>query len=142
MPDKDPFRHFIDAQDGVYTKVLEELASGRKRSHWMWFIFPQIRGLGSSAMNRRFALASVEAAREYYRHPVLGPRLRACCRLLLQSGEEDAAAIFGELDALKLRSSMTLFHLAAPQCTEIAAVLDRFFAGRPDPATLELADSP
>lgn len=142
MTGPDPFQHFLDAQAVVYPQVLAELAAGRKYSHWMWFIFPQLSGLGKSATSRRFALASSQQALEYYDHPVLGPRLRECCRVLLDGGQDDARVIFGSLDALKLRSSMTLFSCAAPKCTECGAVLDRFFAGQPDPVTLKLLDPP
>lgn len=142
MPGGDHFQHFLDAQEPVYDRVLDELRAGHKRGHWIWFIFPQLRGLGSSAMNRRFALDSVAEATAYARHPVLGPRLRECCRVLLAGEQEDPRAIFGSLDALKLRSCMTLFQLAAPECAEFSAVLARFYAGQADAATLELLDSP
>jgi uncharacterized protein (DUF1810 family) len=100
---------FVSAQDRVWPAVLEELRAGRKTSHWMWFVFPQLAGLGRSPMSRRYALAGADEAREYFAHPVLGPRLRECCELLLTHSGLSAYDIFGGIDAMKLRSSMTLF---------------------------------
>lgn len=126
---------FLTAQATVHAGVVEELRRGRKTGHWMWFVFPQIDGLGSSLMSQRYSIASLEEARAYLAHPVLGPRLRACAGLVLTSAAPTAEAIFGSLDAMKLRSSMTLFHRAAPDEPVFAAVLDRYFGGVPDPAT-------
>jgi uncharacterized protein (DUF1810 family) len=130
---------FVEAQDagGTYDRALAELRAGRKTSHWMWFVFPQIAGLGRSPAAQRYAIASLEEARAYLAHPVLGPRLAACCDALLADGATDAAEVLGGIDALKLRSSMTLFARAAPGEARFAQVLDRFYGGRPDPATLE-----
>jgi uncharacterized protein (DUF1810 family) len=126
---------FVAAQDPIYRRVLEELRSGRKVSHWMWFVFPQVAGLGSSPMSQRYAIASLEEARTYLAHPVLGARLRECAGLLLATHGQSADAILGHIDALKLRSSMTLFHRAAPGERLFVEVLERFHRGIPDPAT-------
>lgn len=135
----DPFelQRFVDAQDPVLDTVLAELRGGRKRSHWMWFVFPQLASLGRSAMARHYGLASLDEARSYWRHPVLGPRLRACCEALLQSPGRSAQAVFGSPDDLKLRSCMTLFSLAAPGEAPFDAVLQRFCAGERDARTVE-----
>lgn len=132
---------FVAAQDPVYEQVRRELAAGRKQSHWMWFIFPQLAGLGQSALSRRFALASLEEARQYWAHPVVGPRLRECTELALGCGRQDAHAIFGSPDDLKFRSSMTLFARAVPHEPLFQAALDRFFGGQPDPRTLALLEA-
>jgi len=130
----DPFRlqRFVDAQAPVYDRVLEELRRGEKRSHWMWFIFPQLRGLGRSAIAEEFAIASREEAEAYFRHPVLGPRLVECTRLVNAIEGRSVAQIFGYPDDLKFRSSMTLF---APYHPEFRAALDKYFAGESDPLT-------
>ena len=126
---------FVRAQDPVYASALAELGAGRKTSHWMWFVFPQIAGLGYSAMSARYAIESLAEARAYLEHPVLGPRLRECASLVLAAPAASAEQIFGSIDAMKLRSSMTLFHRAAPQEPLFERVLDRYFGGQPDPAT-------
>ncbi len=147
MPDVDLDR-FVAAQDAgdIYLLALEELSAGRKRSHWMWFVFPQIAGLGRSETARRFAISSAAEASAYLRHPVLGPRLLESIRALLDSpataGGCTAEDVFGVVDAVKLRSSMTLFHQVAPEQREFSDVLDRFFDKRSDPATLALLESP
>jgi uncharacterized protein (DUF1810 family) len=128
-------QRFLDAQDGVYDRALGELRAGRKSSHWMWFVFPQIHGLGSSAMSQRFAITSLDEAREYLADPVLGARLRECATVLAETHGRTAEQIFGGIDAQKLRSSMTLFHLAAPDESVFRAVLDKYYAGDLDPAT-------
>ena len=128
---------FVRAQDGIYDDVLAELRAGRKRRHWMWFVFPQIRGLGSSPTAQTYAISSADEARAYLAHPVLGPRLRECAQALLDLPGSDAAAVLGPVDAQKLRSCMTLFGAADPADPLFPAVLDRYFAGQPDPATLE-----
>ena len=142
MPSDDRFdlQRFLDAQDGggTYERALEEVRRGRKASHWMWFVFPQVAGLGSSEMNRRFAITSLDEAVAYLAHPVLGRRLRECTDavLALPASVTDAEEVFGWIDSRKLRSSMTLFHRAAPAGeVRFVAVLDRFFAGEPDAAT-------
>ena len=127
---------FVTAQDRDYETVVSELRRGRKKSHWIWFIFPQIAGLGHSAMSQHFAIASLDEARAYLAHPVLGPRLRECARLVLAVEGRTAEEIFGSIDAMKLRSSMTLFQRAAPNEPEFALVLDRYFDGVEDEATL------
>jgi len=129
---------FVTAQDREYETVLRELRRGRKSSHWIWFIFPQIAGLGYSAMSRHFAIGSLDEARAYLDHAILGPRLRECARLVLAVEGRTAEEILGSTDAMKLRSSMTLFHRAAPNEADIALVLDRYYSGVADPATDEL----
>jgi uncharacterized protein (DUF1810 family) len=126
---------FVAAQERVYDDVRDELRRGRKSSHWMWFIFPQIAGLGRSEMSRQFAIASLDEARAYLAHPVLGARLRECAGLVLATPARTAEEIFGPIDAVKLRSSMTLFHRAAPGEPLFTEVLGRYFEGVPDPAT-------
>ena len=130
---------FVAAQDPVWPDVLAELEAGRKRTHWIWFVFPQIAGLGRSGMARRYALASVAEAARYLDHPVLGPRLRCATTLMLRHAGQSAEAILGPVDAMKLRSSMTLFALARPDELCFAAALDAFWDGAPDPATLAIA---
>ena len=135
----DPFdlQRFIEAQDagGTYERALAELRGGRKVSHWMWFVFPQIAGLGRSPMAARYAISGLEEARAYVAHPVLGPRLRACAGALAEQRGRSAVEILGEVDALKLRSSMTLFARAAPGEALFADVLAQYFDGVPDPQT-------
>ncbi len=126
---------FVAAQERVYDDVLVELRQGRKTSHWMWFVFPQIAGLGHSETARYYAVGSLAEARAYLAHPVLGPRLRECANLLLAVGGRTAEEILGPVDAMKLRSSMTLFLRAAPEEAVYARVLDRFFGGVVDGAT-------
>ncbi len=138
----DPFdlSRFVDAQSGTYDTALAELRAGRKRSHWMWFIFPQPAGLGFSAMSQRYAIASLTEARAYLAHPVLGPRLLDCTRLVL-AADGSIATILGAPDDMKFHSSMTLFGEASdePVFTEALA---RFFAGTKDRATLDLLARP
>jgi len=126
---------FVEAQERVYDDVLEELRRGRKTSHWIWFIFPQIAGLGHSWVSERYAIASLDEARAYLAHPILGPRLRECADLVLEISSKTADEILGSTDAMKLRSCMTLFHRAAPDEPVFAHVLDRFFGGVADDAT-------
>ena len=143
---------FVDAQeaDGTYDHALRELRAGRKRGHWMWFVFPQVAGLGTSATSRRFALETVGAARAFLAHPVLGPRLLDCVDALLELPDgrgEDADAggtpapsaedVLGDVDAMKLHSSLTLFAQADPSEERFSRALGRFFDGTLDPATLE-----
>ena len=128
------------AQDagGTYSRAVAELRAGRKASHWMWFVFPQIAGLGRSATAQEFAISSLDEARAYLRHPVLGPRLADSARVLTEVAGRSAEQIFGGLDAQKLRSSMTLFLRAGPgdpQASPFAQVLSQYFDGQPDPAT-------
>jgi uncharacterized protein (DUF1810 family) len=130
-------QRFVDAQDsgGTYRQALAELRQGRKTSHWMWFVFPQIAGLGQSEMSRRYAVASLAEARAYLDHPVLGPRLVECCQALLAHHDRSAEEILGGIDAIKLRSSMTLFARADPQAEVFQQLLDRYFEGEADAAT-------
>jgi uncharacterized protein (DUF1810 family) len=134
----DELAHFVQAQDQVYADVVRELGTGRKRSHWMWFIFPQLTGLAPSAMSQRYALDSTEAAKRYLQHPVLGPRLRECTQLVLDVPNRSAEAIFGYPDYLKFRSSMTLFALAEPSAELFQQALDKYYSGQGDEKTLEL----
>ncbi|WP_426338814.1 DUF1810 domain-containing protein [Pseudoduganella sp. S-14] len=129
---------FTAAQEGVYQQVVSELSAGRKRSHWMWFIFPQIAGLGSSAMARHYAISGLPEARAYLAHPVLGGRLRECSALVLAVQGTTVHGIFGSPDNMKFHSSMTLFAQAAPDEALFRACLDKYFGGVPDPATLDL----
>jgi uncharacterized protein (DUF1810 family) len=131
---------FVAAQDAdrTYERAVSELRDGRKRSHWMWFVFPQIAGLGQSATSKRYAISSLAEARAYLQHPVLGSRLLDCARIIAATGGSSAEKILGGIDAQKLHSSMTLFAQAAPYDVTFAAVLDRFFGGEPDPATMGL----
>jgi uncharacterized protein (DUF1810 family) len=140
----DPFdlQRFVDAQADVYEDVHDELHAGRKTSHWMWFVFPQLRGLGHSPMAQRYGIASLDEARAYLAHPVLGERLRECTRLVLGVDGRNARAIFGSPDDFKFRSCMTLFGFAAPDEDVFAQALDRHFGGEPDPRTLELLGIP
>jgi uncharacterized protein (DUF1810 family) len=126
---------FVDAQEHVYSNVLGELQSGRKTGHWIWFIFPQIAGLGRSATSQEFAIATLDEARDYLDHPVLGARLRECAELVQAVQGRTADQIFGPLDAMKVRSCMTLFHRAAPDEPLFRRVLDRYYGGVADGAT-------
>jgi len=138
----DPFdlQRFVRAQDegGTYAGALAELRRGSKVSHWMWFVFPQIAGLGQSLISRRYAISSLAEARAYLAHPVLGPRLTECSAVVAELSGRTAEQIFGGIDAMKLRSCMTLFSHADPERPVFGQVLDRYFAGVPDPATERL----
>ena len=135
--DLDPER-FVTAQaGGVHERALDELRTGRKRSHWMWFVFPQLAGLGRSEMAERYAIPSLTAARAYLAHPVLGARLREAARAVLEVQGRSAEAILGETDARKLRSSMTVFAWADPAEPVFRDVLARYFDGEEDQRTLE-----
>jgi uncharacterized protein (DUF1810 family) len=137
MDDPHDLQRFVYAQAPVIDRVRGELALGRKRSHWMWFVFPQIAGLGFSAMARRYAIASLDEARAYLRHPILGPRLEECTRLVVAVEGRSVAEIFGSPDDMKFRSSMTLFSRAAPDMAIFAEALEKYFDGKPDPETLK-----
>lgn len=127
---------FVRAQHGVYDSVVGELRGARKTGHWIWFVFPQVAGLGRSPLSRQYAIGSLAEAQAYLAHPLLAARLRECAGLLLAApATRSAADILGELDAMKVRSSMTLFHRAAPEDPLFADVLARFYGGVPDPAT-------
>ena len=129
---------FLAAQDPVLDQVRAELAAGRKRSHWMWFVFPQLRGLGQSAMAQQYGLASLAEARAYLAHPVLGKRLRDCTALVNAVQGRSAEEILGGVDALKFRSCMTLFAAAEPGDSVFRTALDRYYGGAEDPRTLAL----
>ena len=134
----DPFdlERFVRAQDGgVYEQALRELRAGDKRSHWMWFVFPQVGGLGRSPMAQRYAVSGLAEAHAYLAHPVLGPRLVEASQALLELSGRDPVQVLGSTDALKLRSSMTLFETAAPDERVFGEVLERYFGGERDEAT-------
>lgn len=137
MDDPHDLERFVGAQDagGTYERALAELRGGRKTSHWMWFVFPQIAGLGQSPMSKKFAISSLDEARAFLRHPVLGPRLVECVNVLNATPDRDAEQIFGMIDAKKLGSCLTLFLRAAPDEPAFGRALDRYFAGIADEAT-------
>lgn len=144
--DADPFdlQRFVDAQNRVYDTVLAELRGGRKRSHWIWFVFPQLRGLGRSPTALHYGISSLAEAQAYLAHDTLGPRLRECARLVAAIDGSSADEIFGWPDNLKVRSSMTLFVRATDDPdtqADFRAVLDKFYGGEDDPATVELLSS-
>ena len=134
----DPFdlQRFVDAQRAGYDRVRDELVAGRKRSHWMWFIFPQIEGLGASMMSRRYAISSREEAAAYLMHPLLGSRIRESTRLVSGIDGQSIHEIFGSPDDLKFQSSMTLFAQATDDNADFLAALEKYFGGKPDAATL------
>lgn len=138
----DPWRleRFVAAQDraGTYQRAVAELRAGAKVSHWMWFVFPQVAGLGMSAMSREYAISSADEARAYLAHPVLGPRLRECARIVADTEGRSAERIFGPVDAMKLRSSMTLFAAVDEESDEnvFRAVLAKYYDGVADEATV------
>ena len=136
----DPFNlnRFVEAQADIYDRALAEVKRGRKQSHWMWFIFPQLEGLGYSSTARFYAIKSKEEVLGYLSHPVLGPRLIECCHALLRVQNKSASDIFGYPDDLKLRSSVTLFAAVAEPNSVFSQVLDRYFGSQPDQRTLEL----
>lgn len=136
MQDRFDLSRFVQAQAGVYEQALAELRTGRKRSHWMWFVFPQIAGLGHSAMAQRYAIASLDEARAYLEHPVLGARLRECSALVLAVPGKTVHEIFGAPDDLKFHSSMTLFHRTAPAEPLFDDCLRKYFSGQEDAPTL------
>lgn len=132
------FTHFLEAQEPVLDQVTRELAAGEKRSHWMWFIFPQIAGLGHSHMAQRYALHSLEEAQRYAGHAILGERLRRCTRLVCEVKNRDLPDIFGYPDDLKFHSSMTLFALAVPEEALFSSALEKYFGGRKDAKTMQI----
>ena len=129
---------FLDAQRGDYAAALAEVRRGRKTSHWMWYIFPQIAGLGQSSTARYYSIRDLEEAREYYAHPVLGQRLREISGVLLELRGSDPVAVFGGIDSMKLKSSMTLFAMAAPDDPIFQQVLDKYYGGEQDALTLRI----
>ncbi len=141
-PADDPFHleRFVEAQETDYTRALEEIRSGRKRSHWMWYVFPQYKGLGFSSTSRYYAINSLEEARAYLAHPMLGPRLSRIAHALLEIEGQSAHAIFGYPDDLKLHSSLTLFAAVSPPGSIFEQLQDKYFGGQPDENTLRLID--
>lgn len=139
--DSPGLERFLEAQASCYSAALAELRAGRKRTHWMWFVFPQIAGLGCSATSRFYAIRNRAEAEAYLAHPVLGARLVECCRALLELEGLTASDVFGYPDDLKLRSSMTLFSAVSPDGSVFSQVLGKYFGGRPDPKTLKLLGS-
>jgi len=138
--DPHDLQRFVDAQKSVIDDVKRELRAGQKRTHWMWFIFPQIEGLASSQMSRRYAIASRAEAEAYLAHPILGPRLRECVALVNDIDGRSARDIFGSPDDLKFRSSMTLFDAVSAGPTPFGTALERYYDGDSDPKTLERLD--
>ncbi len=138
MSEQDPYnlQRFVDAQNPIFTQVLSELRTGHKSSHWMWFIFPQIAGLGSSAMAQKFAITCLAEAKAYLQHPVLGPRLLECCRLINAVEDRSINQILGSPDDSKFRSSMTLFAQAEPENQIFSSSLQKYSNGDADAATL------
>lgn len=129
---------FVEAQRGVYERALAEITRGDKRSHWMWFIFPQLQGLGFSSTAQRYAISGLDEARAYLNHPVLGPRLLECAEAACQVEGRTAEAIFGAIDAMKLRSCATLFAQVSPPCSVFERLLKKYYGGQPDAQTLRL----
>ncbi len=138
MTDRYDLQRFIEAQDKVYESVLSELRAGQKRTHWIWYVFPQIQGLGSSSMAQRYAIASREEALAYAEHPILGARLRECTQLVLDIDGRSAKQIFGYPDDLKFRSCMTLFECSAADKRVFQDALLKYFGGEPDQLTLDI----
>jgi uncharacterized protein (DUF1810 family) len=137
MSDPHDLQRFVDAQQPVFDQVRAELQAGRKRTHWMWFVFPQIEGLGSSAMARHYAIASRAEAEAYLGHPVLGPRLRELTRIVNDMQDRSAGQIFGYPDDMKFHSSMTLFAQCSTDTAEFDEALSKYFGGKPDTGTLD-----
>jgi len=140
MSDRFNLNRFVEAQNPVYSRVCSELRAGSKTSHWMWFVFPQIEGLGHSSMARTFALSSIDEARAYLEHAVLGPRLRECAQLVCAVRGKTIHEIFGSPDDMKFRSSMTLFARTASGDSIFDEALKKYFGGEPDPLTLSRID--
>jgi uncharacterized protein (DUF1810 family) len=140
MADPRDLQRFVDAQAATYAAALAELKAGRKRSHWMWFVFPQIAGLGLSPTAQRYAISGLDEARAYLAHPLLGPRLRACVAAVNSVEGRTAHEIFGSPDDLKFRSSLTLFAEATVDNADFREALARYYGGAPDPATLRLLE--
>lgn len=138
MHDTYNLSRFVEAQHPVFSRVMDELRAGRKTSHWMWFIFPQLQGLGRTEMAARFAISGVAEARAYLQHEVLGPRLEACVTTVLQHHDLSVGQLFGSPDDLKFRSCLTLFVTAQPESVLYQQALNQFYSGEPDPKTLLL----
>jgi uncharacterized protein (DUF1810 family) len=143
MADPHDLARFVEVQNrgGTYEAAVRELRAGRKTSHWMWFVFPQLRGLGHTVMAERYGIGSTDEAAAYLAHDVLGPRLRRCAQLVASSGAVTAEALMGHTDALKLRSSMTLFAAVTDDDHDFVTVLDKYYAGTRDPQTLRMLQS-
>ena len=135
-------KRFLDAQEGVYEQALSEIREGRKRSHWMWYIFPQYDGLGFSSTSQRYAIKSAAEAMAYLRHPVLGPRLIGCCKAALEIEDRSAYELFGSPDEIKLQSCATLFSAVSPVGSVFEQLLTKFFEGKSDEKTLRLMGLP
>jgi uncharacterized protein (DUF1810 family) len=138
MNDPHDLERFVSAQEPTYAEAADELRAGRKTSHWMWFVFPQLRDLGQSATAKRYGIASRAEAEAYLQHPVLGPRLKECVALVLAISGRNAHAIFGSPDDLKFRSSMTLFSGVAPEEPIFKEAIEKYYGGKPDPRTIAL----
>ena len=138
MDDPHDLQRFVDAQNPVYARVKEELARGAKASHWMWFVFPQLKGLGRSTMAQHYGIASAEEALAYWGHPVLGPRLKECTELVNAVDGKTALQVFGSPDDLKFCSSMTLFERVVPQETAFGRAIEKYFGGQRDARTIAL----
>jgi len=134
-------RRFVEAQEGIYSSVVRELERGHKNGHWIWYIFPQISGLGRSETSRRYAISSLEEARAYLEHPTLGPRLRECTQRVMDIEGRTAEEIFGQTDAMKLRSCMTLFSQATQDNEVFVDALAKYFGGSVDPLTMQALES-
>ena len=142
MPEANNLSRFVAAQEPIYARALEEIRHGQKETHWMWFIFPQIAGLGQSPTARHFAIQNLEEAEAYLKHPILGARLLECCEAILQVNGKSAYQILGSPDDMKLRSSMTLFASVQAAPFEFSRVLAKYYAGQLDPKTLEILRNP
>ena len=138
MDDKYDLERFVKEQRRIYSDAYEEVSSGKKRSHWMWYIFPQIVGLGMTATSRKYSIKSLDEAKAYYEHPYLGKNLRDISRALLVLNTNDSYEVFGSPDCLKLRSCMTLFSEAVPSDDVFQKVLDKFYGGQKDKRTLKI----
>ena len=140
MSDQDPhdLQRFVDAQEHAYERALSEITSGRKRSHWMWFIFPQLEGLGISSISRQYAIKSLAEARAYLAHPLLGPRLLECAKAALAAHPSSALELFGSPDDMKMRSCATLFACVSSQDSVFSQLINKYFDGKPDERTLQL----
>jgi uncharacterized protein (DUF1810 family) len=140
VSDQDPYdlQRFVDAQEHVYERALSEIKSGRKRSHWMWFIFPQIDGLGASSMSKRYAIRSIAEAKAYLDHPLLGPRLLESAAAALAVQTSSALELFGSPDDMKLRSCATLFACVSSELSVFSQLINKYFDGKPDDRTLQL----
>jgi uncharacterized protein (DUF1810 family) len=142
MDDEFHLTRFLEAQEDAYATALDEIRSGRKRTHWIWYVFPQLRGLGTSAMSETFGVSGLAEARGYLAHPVLGVRLRESVEAMLRHQDSSAESVLGELDAAKFRSCLTLFSRADPTARVFTTALEQFFSGKRDPRTLQILGMP